>query len=187
MPSLRAASLLSGLTLAGALCAPRGVLAQAATAAAPADAPHTQVISISPLSLVFGLIGAEYERKLSPTMAFGASGSYFRGDFFTYSSIEGKYRYYPQAKALEGFAISATGGLTRIGSRDSDLAFDSSGESANAFSIGTAVDYQWLTGAKKNFAITLGVGARRLILIGDGVDGASLTLPTVRISIGRAF
>jgi len=44
-----------------------------------------------------------------------------------------------------------------------------------------------LLGQKKNFAITLGTGARWLFFLGTEVSGASLTLPTARISIGRGF
>ncbi len=171
--------MLAALLVTGALVAPSGLTAQAAAAS-----KATQIISISPLSLVFGLIGAEYERRVSSSSALGVNGSYFKLSDYTYTSAEGKYRYYPQGTALEGFAISVSGGLTRVSSRDSGY---NGSESGSAATVGTAVDYQWLTGAKKNFAITLGVGARRLIFLGTEVSGASLTLPTARISIGRAF
>ena len=142
-----------------------------------------QIISISPLSLVFGLLGAEYERRLSTSSAWGASGSVYRSDEFTYVATEAKWRYYPQEKALEGFAVGITGGLTQIGTHGTDR----SNESGTAASVGFALDYQWLLGPKKHFAVTLGTGARRLIPFGTQVDGSSLTLPTARISIGRGF
>jgi Protein of unknown function (DUF3575) len=145
--------------------------------------PISQVISISPISLVFGVIGAEYERALGPTQSFGVSGTFYRPELFSYLSGEVKYRYYPQEKALEGFSVGVTGGLTQIGTHGTE----SSNESGTAASVGFALDYQWLLGPKKHFAVTLGTGARRLIPFGTKVDGSSLTLPTARISIGRGF
>ncbi len=141
-----------------------------------------QIISISPLSLVFGLLGAEYEHRLSTSSAWGVSGSVYRSDEFTYVATEAKWRYYPQEKALEGFAVGLTGGVTRVGTRDV-----SPSTSSSALSLGFALDYQWLLGPKKRFAVTLGTGARRLIGLNDALNGASLTLPTARLSIGRGF
>ena len=141
-----------------------------------------QIISISPLSLVFGLLGAEYEHRLSTSSAWGASGSVYRSDEFTYVATEAKWRYYPQEKALEGFAVGLTGGVTHVATRDAIV-----GKASSALSLGFALDYQWLLGPKKKFAVTLGTGARRLIGLSDSLSGASLTLPTFRLSIGRGF
>jgi hypothetical protein len=170
---------------AAAVAALMGVAAPAMgqrPAAATSGAPASQVVSISPISLVFGILGAEYEKRVGPASSLGASGTYYRNREFTYTSGEAKYRYYPQERALEGFGVGLTGGLTRIASRGS-----TSDESGTAVSIGFALDYQWLLGPKEHFAVTLGTGARRLIAIGTKVNGAALTLPTIRISIGRAF
>jgi Protein of unknown function (DUF3575) len=155
--------------------------AQAAAPAAGAK-PVTQVVSISPISLVFGAFGAEYERRINPSTALAISGTYYRPEVFWYSSVEAKYRYYPQERALEGFAVGVTAGLTQIGTHDR-----TNNESGSAVAVGFALDYQWLLGPKKHFAVTLGSGARRLISIGDRVNGAAVTLPTFRISIGRGF
>jgi hypothetical protein len=141
-----------------------------------------QIISISPISLVFGLLGAEYEHRLSTSSSWGVSGSVYRNDEFTYLATEAKWRYYPQEKALEGFSVGLTGGVTNVGTRNTTPS-----ESSSALSLGFALDYQWLLGPKKKFAVTLGTGARRLIGLSDALAGANLTLPTFRISIGRGF
>ena len=140
------------------------------------------MISISPISLLFGLLGAEYERRLAPASSFGLSAQSYRNNDFSYLSAEAKYRYYPQEKALEGFAVGITGGVTRIGERN-----QSENDSGAALSLGFALDYQWLLGPRRKFAVILGTGARRLIPIGTEIDGSSLTLPTARIAIGRGF
>ena len=152
------------------------------SARAQAAADASQVISISPISLLFGLLGAEYERRLAPSSSFGLSAQSYRNNDFSYLSAEAKYRYYPQEKALEGFAVGITGGVTRIGERN-----QSENESGAAVSLGFALDYQWLLGPRRKFAVILGTGARRLIPIGTEIDGSSLTLPTARIAIGRGF
>jgi hypothetical protein len=141
-----------------------------------------QIVSISPLSIVFGVFGAEYERRLGTASSLGVSGSFYRQTSFTYTSGEVKYRYYPQERALEGFSVGVTGGLTQVSSRET-----SSDESGTAASVGVSLDYQWLLGPRKRFALALGTGARRLIVLGTRLDGAALTLPTARISIGRGF
>lgn len=152
------------------------------SARAQAAAGASQVISISPIGLLFGLLGAEYERRLAPSSSFGVSAQSYANDDFSYLSADLKYRYYPQEKALEGFAVGITGGVTRIGERN-----QSENDSGSAVSLGFALDYQWLLGPRRNFAVILGTGARRLIPIGTEIDGSSLTLPTARIAIGRAF
>jgi len=169
--------------LCAALVAAPPIIAQPTAPAATAT-PVTQIVSISPISLVFGVIGGEYERRISPTGALAGSANYLRQSGISYLSAEAKYRYYPQEKALEGFAVGLTTGLTRIATTDS---FEDEEASGTAASLGFALDYQWLLGRKKNFAVTLGTGARRLFFLGTEVDGASLTLPTARISIGRGF
>lgn len=148
----------------------------------PTVKPPTQIVSISPISLVFGAIGVEYEVRTGPSASFGASGTYFRLSDIRYVSGEVKYRYYPQEHALEGFGVGLTGGVTQIAVVDG-----STNDAGSAISLGFALDYQWLLGPKKHFAVTLGTGARRLFPIGAKVDGANFTLPTFRISVGRAF
>lgn len=145
-----------------------------------------QIISTSPILLVLGVIGAEYERKISPTTAWAISGTMYRPELFSYASVEGKLRYYPGAEALKGFSVGATTGLTRIGTRD-DGNPGYQDDSGTAASLGFSLEYQWLIGARRNFAVTLGAGARRLLVFGDQVAGSSLALPTARLSIGRGF
>lgn len=177
------------LLLCAALFAAPPVFAQATAPTSAGETPTvTQIVSISPISLVFGIVGAEYERRIGPTSALAGSANYLRQSGLYYLSGEAKYRYYPQEKALEGFAIGLTTGLTRIGTYGDILdGVDGENDSGTAASLGFALDYQWLLGRKKNFAITLGTGARRLIFLGTEVNGASLTLPTARVSIGRGF
>ncbi len=156
-----------------------------AQAAAPVAAPKAveQIVSISPINLIFGLYGAEYERKINARNSWGASAGYFTLGGFSYLNSEVKYRYYPQEKALEGFGVGLSSGLTRIAVDDNTT----SKESTTALSVGFVLDYQWLLGSRKNFVITLGSGARRLVVVGKDLPDANLILPTFRLAIGRGF
>jgi Protein of unknown function (DUF3575) len=145
-----------------------------------------QIVSTSPILLVFGVLGAEYERRLSPTTSWGVSGAVYRPELFSYASLDGKLRYYPGARALEGFAAGLTAGVTRIGTRNSGNPSGTE-DSGTAASLGFTLDYQWLLGTRRRFAVTLGGGAKRFFLFGEDVSGASLVLPTGRISVGRGF
>ena len=59
-------------------------------------------------------------------------------------------------------------------------------ESAAFFGAGFEIGYSWLLGANRNIGLSLGAGATRLF--GGELDGASLTIPTVRlINLGIAF
>ena len=51
------------------------------------------------------------------------------------------------------------------------------------------LEYQWLMGAKKSFALALGGGAKALIVNEDQVTNSTFTAhyPTARVSIGYAF
>jgi len=172
------------LTTAGA--------AQAATSPA-AQVPHTQIISTSPLGLVFGLLSVDYERRLSAVTTLGASGSYFAPDGGSYVSADARYRYYPQEQALEKFSFGGTAGFTRFAAADDfcDPEFESCGsdDAGNALTLGLELGYAWLLGRQERFAVGVGVGAKRLFFLNDDVDTEDVleTLPTVRLSIGYAF
>ena len=70
-----------------------------------------------------------------------------------------------------------------------DIAGTRSRERVNALALGTQLDYSWLLGAKERFSVGLGLGAKRLILLGDELDDedVSVTIPTMRLSVGLAF
>jgi len=52
--------------------------------------------------------------------------------------------------------------------------------------LGFEIGYTWLFGADRHFALSLGAGATRLF--GGDVEGASLTIPTLRLfNVGVAF
>ena len=171
-----------------------GVAALALTLALPAAAaaqatPKTQVLSINPLVLIFGGVSAEYERRTGSATALALGLSYYGFDDIDYLSMEGKFRFYPNGEALRGFSVAGTGGFSNVSDDDGcdDSIFDDCADSGTALTLGVELNYQWLLGQERNFAVTLGGGAKRLFYLGDEVTDGSLGIPTLRLSIGYAF
>lgn len=172
--------LTSPTTLAFALA--MAVSGNTSHAQVAAERPEkAQVISINPLSLMFGGLSAEWESRVSPNASFGLGASLWAPEDYTYTGAEAKYRFYPEAHAPRGFSLGGSAGFTRV---TSDL-FGTSG-STSAFTAGIELDYQWLLGESRSFALALGLGAKRLFLLGDDI-GASGAIPTLRVSIGYAY
>ena len=139
--------------------------------------PHNQVVSTSPILLMFKWLNVDYERKISPSVTLGASGSYMPIGGFDYGRASMHARYYPQGAALTGFYMGAQTGIHRAGtSRDHGV----------FFGAGVDVGYAWLFGAKRDVGLTIGYGATRLF--GGDLDGHSFVIPNVRLfNIGFAF
>ena len=173
---------LAAAAVALTLSLPAGVQAQEAT-------PKNQVLSINPLVLIFGGVSGEFERRVGTGTSVAAGLSYYTFDDADYLSVEGKYRFYPSGEALRGFSVAGTGGYTHVGDDDAcdDSFFDDCTDSGNALTVGVELNYQWLLGRERNFAVTLGGGAKRLFFLGDEVTDASIGVPTLRLSIGYAF
>jgi len=142
-----------------------------------APVAHTQVVSTSPILLMFKWFNVDYERKISPSVTLGASGSFLPIGDFDYGRATMHARYYPQGAALTGFYMGAQTGIHRAGTSRDHGAF---------FGAGMDVGYAWLFGAKRNVGLTIGWGATRLF--GGDLDGGSVAIPNVRLlNIGFAF
>ena len=152
--------------------------AQSTGTRTPVD--HDQVLSVNPITSMFKLFNAEYERKLTPFTTWGAQGSFLNIGGFDYRSANLLFRYYPQRAALTGFFIGGRTGIHHVSVDSTD------GASANFFGAGVDLGYSWLLGPKRNVGVSLGIGAERLF--GGSLAGASLTIPSVRlVNVGVAF
>jgi hypothetical protein len=188
----RSMAVIVRLALAALVTLPAAARAQ--DPAVPARPP--QIISVNPFGLVFSYFYAEYERAFSPNSSGAISGSYSDLPEMRFVSFDARYRLYPSEKAPEGFSVSAIVGFSRVTDTDFDCNGGSEGgceagdrhPSGNALTTGIQLDYTWLLGSRKGFAVGVGLGAKRLHYTGDepGND-APKTLPTARFTIGRAF
>jgi hypothetical protein len=171
------------------------VLILAAAAFAPFTAASTQqvtpsnVLSIQPLNAVFTAYSAEYERKIGGATTFGVGGTYFNigdgVDEVTFKSGDVKLRYYPNGTALMGFSFGGTAGFTTVTGTD----FNGGEETASGPSLGVLFEYQWLLGVQRNFAMTLGLGAKAVFVKDNSITSDDFTprYPTARVSVGYAF
>lgn len=166
-------------------------LIAAAAGAQSLTAPKTAVISIQPLSAVFGVYSAEFERALAPTVTLGIGGSYWsHSDDVSktkYTSGDVKVRYYPEAHPFRGFSFGGQAGYTSVSDETDYGAAGSDKTSASGPTLGVALDYSWLLGETKAFYVGLGLGAKKIFASDKDVGNATLAYPTAHISIGYAF
>ena len=161
--------------------------------AASAPTPKN-VLSIQPLSAIFTVLAAEYERKggTSWTWGLGVTNVGLDDDGSTsettYNSGDLKLRYYPQGVALQGFSFGGSVGFTKVTNKDATTV-PPTDESASGSTFGVLLEYQWLLGANKKFAVALGVGAKVLTIDEADISNADFVAryPTARISVGWAF
>lgn len=164
--------------LSAAACAALATVGatRAAAAQEPQPIPYQQVISANPLGLLAEFFNAEYERKFSQFSTAGFGGSTFGSDGDDYVNADVFWRYYPQGRPLDGFAFGVKAGITSF---DGDM-YPGAGFDAN---------YSWLLGARNNFYVGVGIGAKRLF--GEPDDGEIDFLefiPTIRlVNVGFAF
>lgn len=142
---------------------------------------YNRVISMNPIGLVLGVLSAEGEQGRSDTTSMGIAVSLFTPTGFTYLSVEGKYRYYPQGEAMRGFSVGGGVGLASV---SASTAFED--DSSVGFTIGVFLDYQAFLGDDERFAVVGGIGGKRVLLF-DDIAGADLTYPTIRVGIGYAL
>ena len=187
----------AALVLAAAPAAAQSTALQAAPApaASSAAAAPRQSISVNPIGAVFQVYMGEIERSLTPSTSIGLSSSYWDAGAddgedasaeVAYLSVDAKVRYYPSGGGLQGFSLGGSVGYTTL----SGSFEDSEGqpqERASAVSAGVMLDYNWLLGARKNFMVGTGLGAKRLFPIDVDTDDVTLAYPTARLSVGFAF
>jgi hypothetical protein len=158
-----------------------------ATAAAQNATPRN-VISIQPLSAMLTVYSGEYERAFGKAASWGVGATYWNagdtGDEVSYTSGDFKLRYYPQGSSLNGFSVGGSVGYSTVSET-----FGTTEAEQGGVSVGVLLEYQWLMGAKKNFSMTLGAGAKALMVNEDDFSGSEVTAryPTARVSVGYAW
>jgi hypothetical protein len=144
---------------------------------------YQQVISANPFGLLLEWFNAEYERVLGQSTTAGLGGSYHSTDNWRYLNADVFYRYYPQGRALEGWAFGVKAGITSV--REDFDDGGTPGDDGTLFGFGFDVNRSWLLGANDNFYVGVGFGLKRLL---GAEEGQLDYLPTIRIvNIGFAF
>ncbi len=111
-----------------------------------------------------------------------------------YTSVDVKLRLYPQERVLEKLGVSAGLGYGRVKRQDTDTCEPSLEfpcpdlkPSASAPTFAIEAQYQWLLGASRSTAVTLGGGAKRFFISEANSTGLERIVPTLRLTIGYAF
>lgn len=148
--------------------------------------------SINPLSLVFGGLSGECEHRFTGTTSWGLSGTLYAPSGWSYTTLEAKGRFYPNAKVLEGFSLGAGVGCTAVTAKDvcdvdSNFEVSCTSSAVSAATFGVELDYQWLLGTTRNRSVAAGLGAKKLVFLGSELPGAHAALPTARLGVGYAW
>lgn len=150
------------------------------------DSVRRDLILIDPILVPFNIYNGEYEHVLSRSATVGLSGTYYGDNGFGYYTAEVKGRYYAQEHAPDGFSLAGTVGVTRVSGGFFDFSSSGYRRSASTYpTIGVELDYNWLLGPTRRFAIGTGLGAKRLL--GSHNNGSATGLPTARVAVGVAF
>jgi hypothetical protein len=168
-----------------------------AQAATPAKADSAKVrrtaITLNPFALFATYFAGDIETVMTPRVTIGVGGSYTGiKDYNEYFALEAKIRYYPQEKALQGFSVAGTVGMSSA--RDDLVVYDGFGgvtynpARTTRPTLGTELSYQWILGPSRRFVSVAGIGVKRLLGKEGNVDPVNIPiLPTARINIGIAF
>jgi hypothetical protein len=162
------------------------------TPALPAQrvpAPRT-MITLNPIAAVAGFLTGDIETRVNSAMTLGIGGSVGSTDDFNgYRSLEAKVRFYPNERALEGFAVTASAGVA-----SSSDGFTSSVnglislQRATRGTYGTELSYQWLLGPKRRFAAVLGLGVKRIVGAETFIEPLNYDfIGTARANVGIGF
>jgi hypothetical protein len=159
----------------------------------PSTKTPMHVISVNPFLPLFGYFQGEFERRIAKNASIGISGAHMKLDDL-YTSVDVKLRLYPQERVLENLGISAGLGFGRV-KGDVDIVCDpleiapcpDGKASASAPTFAVEAQYQWLLGAGRSTAVTIGGGAKRFFISDEKSDGLERVVPTLRLTIGYAF
>lgn len=156
------------------------------------DLPFPNVIMTNPFGPIYNMFTAEYERRVTPSLSAGVSGTYWSerlNDEFRQNSLHARVRFYPYEQAPRGFSIAVSGGLTRIRGREAETcppapADDCIRRTTTNPSFGVELATNRYMGPSQRFVLAGGLGVKRLF--GD-VAGDTEILPILRLNIGYAF
>lgn len=183
---MRMGKWLSAIALGTLLMAPMAeaddVVAVPSTSSSGLNLQHHQDITINPLSMIFGLFSAQYERRISPSGSWALGASYWGLSVasyeFTSIGVNGAYRFWPGSHALEGFYVGPIAAFDSASATVTEPFSGQKGEaSAALFSLGGLVGYQWVWDG--GFLIDLAIGVQDVFGTLEGKAGNT----TVKVDV----
>jgi hypothetical protein len=151
-------------------------------------------LTANPFFLLAGWMSAEYERRVNASVSLGGGFSYVDIGDNVYSSFELKGRLYPNERAMRGFEMGLSLGVTRLEFEDEECPItrfcddnDIIRRKVTTPAVGLEFAYQWMIGTNRHTVIALGGGAKRFLASRNELHGTSRVIPTFRMAIGYAW
>lgn len=148
-------------------------------------------IGANPLGIPFDIVSIEGETTITTAATVGFVASYNDIDNTRYTTLDGRFKYYPAEIAMRGFSVGLSAGWTKFrGAESFDFNGNSTGfKTMNAGTLGVLVDYNWTQGPSQRFVVGTGVGAKRILASPERRDELFLERAyiTGRFVIGLLF
>lgn len=142
-----------------------------------------QIIGINPLGIAGGLYTGEYELAVDGQMSIGFSASHVDFDHTRFTSFDARWRLYLD-RVLEGVAFGLTAG---VGKNTDESDIEEGATAGWGLTVGSNLDYQWILGADRRFALGVGTGFKRFVTRGGEGGNGPKVWPTMRLTVGVAF
>lgn len=181
-----------------ASAAPLALSAQSSSSDGPKHA-----LTVNPFFVLAGWVSGEYEQRVNNTLTLGGGFSYVDFDDNRYTNFEVKGRLYPNERAMRGFEMAMSIGVTNLSfddnnSNDCVVFLESSSSSAASEcgtkrkavttpAVGLEFAYQWALGSSHRTMLALGGGGKRFLASKKELDGTTRVIPTFRIGIGYGW
>jgi hypothetical protein len=147
-------------------------------------------LGANPLGIPFDIVSIEAETAIGAASTLGAVGSYNDIDNTRYTTIDGRFKYYPAEVAMRGFAVGMSLGWTKFrGDSYDPIAGTPTRVTMDAGTLGVLIDYNWTQGPSQRFVIGTGIGAKRILASPEKRAGLGLerAYVTGRLAIGLLF
>ena len=181
------------LTLASAPLSAQNSPAMSPAAAIP---EWRSFVGANPLGIPFDIVSAELETTIAPAATIGFVGSYNDIDNRRFTTLDGRFKYYPAEVAMRGFSVGMSAGWTKFRGNEGytcdpvTFVCSSTGfQTLSAGTLGVLVDYNWTQGPSQRFVVGTGVGAKRILASVEERDrvGLDRAYVTARFVIGLLF
>lgn len=157
---------------------------------ARAEERPTQILSVNPVGIIFGMVNGEYERIFKDKSSFLLRGAYSGnkiGDWkWSAMGIGGGYRKYFTSQAM------LKGGFWGFGVDFSNTSAEYLRIKASSFWIvpGGEIGYRWLLGGNENFSVSVNGGLRlhigSLKILGKSIPMQGIA-PGIGVNLGYAW
>lgn len=160
------------------------------TETSPSGRPWLKnAITASPLGLLFGNVGLEYERALSPSVSALLAPSAKWGKGLLALGVDAGVHVYPGREAVRGFWVGPEGGISKTSLTTYLDGAPVGTVSFVAWSLRGMLGYSWLIGDLVDVSVGAGVAynSTRIADSSGGLVTLNIPFPAFRANLGFAF